>query len=423
MGPTKPNTIVINGMRKAFLLLLLLALTGTLWGQSAPVLRSAPPAEAGIDSAFLHRTIDSIVGVAIERKAFPGCQLVVARAGKVVIDTCYGYHDYSRRTPVRHDHLYDLASLTKVAASTLAVARLVDMQRLSLDERFSNYYIPFRGTNKADITFREILTHSSGLPSGIPSPWLLTREQFLDTISKVPLRTKTYRYSDLPFILIPDVAKIIDGRDFETFLNEEFFRPLGVGLTFNPLLHNVPIENIVPTETDDYWRMTTVHGTVHDESAALFDGVSGNAGLFGSARDLAVVMQMLLNGGVYDGRRYLHEATVRQFTQRQYPMSDNRRALGFDRPLPGNDTLPMKEAYPAPSASFESFGHTGFTGTVVWADPEYDLVYVLLNNCITPKRDNKAFIEMRVRYSIQQAVYDAIRRFNEADTVGLSIEE
>ncbi len=409
-------------MGKAFLLLSLLAMTGTLWGQSASVLRRASAAEAGIDSVFLHRTIDSIVGKAIGRKAFPGCQLVVARGGKVVIDTCYGHHDYSRLTRVEGDDLYDLASITKMVASTLAVARLVDMQRLSLDDRFSHYYIPFRGTDKEDITFREVLTHSSGLPAVISSSWLLTPEQFLDTISKVPLRTKVYRYSDLPFILIPEVVKLIDGRDFETFLNEEFYRPLGIGLVFNPLRHNTPREKIVPTETDDYWRGTkerpvTVRGTVHDESAALMGGVSGNAGLFGTARDLAVVMQMLLNGGVYDGRRYLHEATVAQFTAQQYPMSDNRRALGFDRPLPGNDTLPFDKAYPAPSASCDSFGHTGFTGTVAWADPEYDLVYVLLNNCITPKRRNRAFIDMRVRYSIQQAVYDAIRRFNGDDTV------
>jgi CubicO group peptidase (beta-lactamase class C family) len=406
-------------VKKALFILFSIMICDTVSGQPTSILHPASVRQVGMDSVYLHRTIDSIIGKAIEMKAFPGCQLFVARGGKVVIDKSYGYHDYSQETPVENDHLYDLASVTKVVAATLAVAKLVESRRLWLDDSFSQYYIPFRGTDKEDITFREILTHSSGLPSGIPSPWLLMREQLLDTIAKVPLRTKVYRYSDLPFLLMPDVVKLIDGRGFETFLAEEFYRPLGIGLTFNPLEHGIPLEKIVPTETDDYWRGTkdnpaTVHGTVHDESAAVLGGISGNAGLFGSARDLAAIMQMLLDGGVYADKRYLHKSTVRQFTRQQYPMADNRRALGFDRPIPGNDTLPFDKAYPAPSASAGSFGHTGFTGTIVWADPEYDLVYVLLNNSITPKRGNKEFVKMRVRYSIQQAVYDAIRIFNES---------
>lgn len=383
----------------------------------APVLHPASAREAGMDSLYLHRTIDSIIAKAIELSAFPGCQLFIVHDGKVVIDKSYGYHDYSRTQKVENDNLYDLASITKMVGATLTVAKLAEGHRLALDDRLSLYYVPFRGTDKAQITFRQMLTHTSGLPSGIPAPWLLGRERLIDTIAQVPLRSKIYRYSDLPFILIPEIVRLIDGRDFETFLVEEFYRPLNIGLTFNPLEHGVPLQKIVPTETDDYWRGTpenpvVVHGTVHDESAAVLGGVSGNAGLFGSARDLAVVMQMLLNGGVYNDNRYLYDATVRKFTSRQFPMGTNRRALGFDRPLPGNDTLAFDEAYPAPSASQASFGHTGFTGTIAWADPEYDLIYVLLDNSVTPKRGNKAFVEMRVRYSIQQAIYDAIHRFD-----------
>jgi CubicO group peptidase (beta-lactamase class C family) len=372
-----------------------------------------------MDSTVLFHAIDSIVTKAIEMRAFPGCQLFVARDGKVVIDKSFGYHDYSCATPVENDDLYDLASVTKMAASTLALAHLTETREISLDGRLSKFYPPFVKTDKERITFREALAHRSGLPSGIPTPWLLTRDSLLIAIRDVPLRTKIYRYSDLPFLLMPQIVQAADSkrRDFETLLAEEFYRPLGVNFTFCPLEHDIPLEKIVPTEDDTTWRMCTVHGTVHDESAAVMGGVSGNAGLFGSARDLAVVMQMLLNGGEYGGNRYLTPATVERFTTQQYPIGNNRRALGFDRPTPGNDTLPFEEAYPAPSVSQRSFGHTGFTGTIAWADPACGVVYVLLCNRITPSRDNQPFIDSRVRYSLQQAVYDAMKQFESGDGV------
>jgi CubicO group peptidase (beta-lactamase class C family) len=368
-----------------------------------------------MDSALLTRTIDSIISRAIEMRAFPGCQLFVARDGKVVIDSSFGYHDYSRKTPVEKDHLYDLASVTKIAASTLAMMHLVERHEIALGDRLSKFYAPLRGTDKARITFREALAHRSGFPSGVARPWLMTRDSLFIAIRDATLRTKQYRYSDLPFLLRPDIGRAADprGRDFETLLAEEFYRPLGVGLVFNPLEAGIPLEKIVPTENDTTWRMRTVHGTVHDESAAVAGGISGNAGLFGTARDLATVMQMLLNGGIYDGIRYLYPATIDNFTSEQYALEGNRRGLGFDRPAPGNDTLPFEEAYPAPGATQRSFGHTGFTGTIAWADPEFSLIYVLLCNRVTPTRVNPAFIESRVRYSLQQAVYDAIARFDE----------
>ena len=381
----------------------------------APVLHASSPREAGIDSVLLVRTIDSIVGRAIEMRAFPVCQLLVARDGKVVIERSFGYHDYSRDVAVENDHLYDLASVTKMVGSTLALAHLVERHEIALDDRLSKFYPPFRGTDKTRITFREVLAHRSGLPSGIPKPWLLTRDSLLGAIRDVPLRTRIYRYSDLPFLLVPEIVRMVDGRDFETFLAEEFYRPLGVGLTFNPLQKGIPIEKIVPTEVDKTWRMRTVHGTVHDESAAVMGGVSGNAGLFGTARDVATVMQMVLNEGVYNGMRYFVPATVGRFTARQYTLEENRRALGFDRPLPGNDTLALEDAYPAPGASQRSFGHTGFTGAMAWADPEFGLVYVFLCNRVTPSRENPAFIETRVRYRLQQVVYDAMKRFEAGD--------
>ncbi len=379
--------------------------------------RAATPAEAGMDSTYLFTAVDSIVRRAIELRAFPGCQLFVARDGKVVIDASWGHHDFSGKTAVENDHLYDLASVTKMAASTLALAWLVERDKIGLGDRLSKWYAPLRGTDKARITFREALAHQSGFPSGVPRPWLLTRDSLLLAVRDVTLRSRVYRYSDLPFLLMPEIVREADGRDFETLLDQEFYRPMGVGLTFRPLDKKIPLARIVPTEDDLNWRMGTVHGTVHDESAAVMGGVSGNAGLFGSARDVAALMQMLLDGGTYNGVRYLSPETIERFTARQYTAGDNRRGLGFDRPSPDNHTLPFEEAYPAPAVSQRSFGHTGFTGCIAWADPEGGIVYVLLCNRVTPTRTNPAFVETRVRYSLQQAVYDAVRRFDAGDGV------
>ncbi len=438
---------------------------------AAPVLTSASPREAGIDSTYLYHTVDSIVTAAIAKHAFPGCQVLVARGGKVVMERCWGWHDYSELTPVENDHIYDLASITKIMSATLALMKLTEECRIGLDEPFSKYYRPFRDTDKKDITFRQMLTHQAGFPADIlmlrlmksdaqeqedkkkeadskykKAKWdempynddcfnyncsarypvdvyydmYLNRrysEMLFGEIGTVELKPQKYRYSDIPFILFPGVVEQVTSRGFEEYVTGEFYRPLGVGLRYNPY-KTVDREKIVPTENDEYFRYATIHGYVHDESAAIMGGVSGNAGLFGTAHDLAVVMQMLLNGGIYDGKRYLRPNTITEWTRMQYPKNDNRRALGFDKPYPGNDTLKLKDAYPAPAVSPSSFGHSGFTGTFVWADPEYELIYVLLTNRVYPTRDSRAFADSQARYKIQQAAYDAIRRFNEAQATG-----
>lgn len=431
------------------------------------VLTYAAPNEAGIDSAYLFHTVDSLIEAAIDLHAFPGCQLLVAREGKIVMERSYGWHDYSELTPVENDHVYDLASITKIAATTLALMKLTEEKLIALDEPFSKYYKPFRGTDKKDITLRQMLAHKAGFPSGLPVLRMMKsdaeehenelkaknpkyrkkkwdeleynkdcfsytasgrydievccdmylnhkyREMLFDAIRDVELRKKEYRYSDIPFLLFPETIEQLAGRGFEEYVTTEFYEPLGVGLRYNPL-RNTDRDKIVPTENDEHFRCTTLCGYVHDESAAILGGVAGNAGLFGNAHDLAVVMQMLLNGGTYGGVQYLQPTTIAEFTRVQYPKSNNRRALGFDKPYLGNDTLPMKDAYPAPSVSMSGFGHSGFTGTFVWADPEYELIYVLLANRVNPTRENKAFSESMVRYTVQQAVYDAMRRFNGA---------
>lgn len=460
----------------------LLLLSGTVWGQlppplpdwcRTPVLTEATPREAGMDSLYLVTTVDSIVNAAIAMHAFPGCQLFVARGGRVVIDRSYGWHDYSELVPVANDHMYDLASVTKVASATLALMKLVENFRIDLDEPVSKHYRPFRNTDKKDITFREVLAHQSGLPAGIPILRLMKsdaiekqaaakgkkkkwnelpynndcfnynrtnqypveiyhdmylnrkyRQMLLDGIRDAELHDRTYRYSDLPFVLVPQIVEQVTGREFDEYVSAEFYEPMGLGMVFNPH-RTVPLEKVVPTENDEYFRYALVHGYVHDEPAAIMDGVSGNAGLFGCARDLGVICQMLLNGGIYDGKQYLRPTTIDEFTRVQYPGNENRRALGFDKPYPGNDTLGMKEAYPAPSASMSSYGHAGFTGTFFWVDPAYELVYVLLANRVNPSRDNKAFRESMVRHTIQQAVYDAILRYDnqEEATDGVDITD
>ncbi len=434
---------------------------------AAPVLVNASPREAGIDSAYLYHTVDSLVLAAIAKHAFPGCQVLVARGGKVVMERSYGWHDYSELTPVENDHIYDLASITKIMSATLALMKLTEECRIGLDEPLSKYYRPFRGTDKKDITFRQVLTHQSGFPSGIPmlqfmksdaeeaenkkkeedpkykktkwEDWPYNedcfsynhstrypvdiyydmylnrkyREMLFDSIRDAKLKSKIYRYSDIPFLLFPEVIEQVTSRGFEEYLTDEFYKPMGIGLRYKPYL-NTDREKIVPTENDECFRYTTIHGYVHDESAAIMGGVSGNAGLFGTAHDLAVVMQMLLNGGIYDGKRYLRPATITEWTRVQYPKNNNRRALGFDKPYPDNGTLPMKDAYPAPAVSPSSFGHSGFTGTFVWADPENEVIYVLLTNRVNPTRNSRVFSESQVRYKIQQAIYDAISRFDKA---------
>lgn len=441
-------------MRRVLSILLALTAVSAVSTAAAQTLVYAPPQEAAIDSAYLYHTTDSLVKAAMEAHAFPGCRLLVAREGKIVLDRSYGWHDYSQLRPVSDGDLYDMASITKVAAATLALMKLEDEGKIRLDEAVSKYYRPFRGTDKARLTFREMLAHQSGMPSGIPMLRLMKkdpeskrqdseymddcfsyswseeypvrvyhdmylnrkyRDMLFDQIRDARLMPKKYRYSDLSFVIFARVVEEVAEKDFDEYLYEKFYRPLGLGMTFRPT-EKVSLETIVPTENDEYFRYAAVHGYVHDETAAICGGVSGNAGLFSNARDLAVIFQMLLNGGVYDGKRYLSPEIVAEFTRVQYPDNENRRALGFDKPFPGNDTLCLKDAYPAPAVSPASFGHSGFTGTFVWADPAEQLVYVLLTNRVNPSRDNPAFADSQVRYTVQQAIYEAIRRFGEGAT-------
>jgi len=396
----------------------------------------------GVDSAALYRRVDSLMGLGIREQAFPGAQVLVAYRGRTIFHQSYGYHTYDSLQPVRNTDLFDLASVTKVTAALPALMRLVETGRLDLDAPFSRYWKPWRHRpDKKDLTLREILAHQAGLVPYIvylnevrtekglksrfvrPSPSrrfshqaydsLYVKDRFVRKIYRMARRSevsdsKEYRYSGLAFLLFPKLVEDLSGLPFETYLERNFYGPLGCdSLLFRPALR-YPREAIVPTEIDTLFRHDLTRGWVHDENASLMGGISGNAGLFGTAEDLGVLMQLYANYGSLGGQRLLDSATVREFARVQFPENGNRRGLGFDKPLPENADLPAEEAYPAPMASPGSFGHSGFTGTFVWADPENQLVYIFLSNRVYPSREHQALYTLGLRTRVQQVFYEAL---------------
>ncbi|WP_423129615.1 glycoside hydrolase family 3 N-terminal domain-containing protein [Gaoshiqia sp. Z1-71] len=404
------------------------------------------PEEAGINSFRLTARIDSIVEDALHQKAFPGCQVFVAKDGKVIFQKAYGYHTFEQRVPVRTDDLYDLASVTKISGGLPAILKLYDEGKIELDQPVANYFPDwkkrfFHPSDKNDITVRELYAHQSGLvpfigfwkktlkDGGLSARWYSLQADEKHTlcvapgmylnnrfpkivnreIRKTPLKNRgRYVYSDLPLVITPQIVEYITGVDFNSFVENHFYRPLGAdALTYNPL-ERFSRDRIVPTEDDRYYRFQLVQGTVHDESAAVLGGISGNAGLFASANDLAKLMQLYLQTGTYGGESYLSEATMKEFTRVQFPGNNNRRGLVFDKPLLDNAKVDPKKSYPCPGAGPESFGHSGFTGTFVWIDPVHQLSYIFLSNRVYPTRDNNKLGELNVRTNILQALYDEI---------------
>jgi beta-glucosidase-like glycosyl hydrolase/CubicO group peptidase (beta-lactamase class C family) len=397
------------------------------------------PEEVGLDSRLLSHKIDSLAQLAITSKAIPGCQVLVAKDGKVIFQKSYGYQTYENKIPVSNQDEYDLASITKISASLPALMRLSDEGKFDVDKTL-NDYLPkmFKRSNKRDLTFREILTHQARLKAWIPFwqealkkdkktfkksifradssarfPIKVAENLYLNRkyqkkiyrqIIQSPLNDKPgYVYSDLSFYLYPLIVQKQTGKDFETYLKETFYRPMGAhSLTFNAYQH-FPLTQIVPTEMDTIFRKNLIHGRVHDEGAAMLNGLSGHAGLFGNANDLAKLMQMYLQKGTFGGQRFINEATLAEFERCQY-CPTNRRAIGFDRiavPSVGNAAL---------SASPQSFGHSGFTGTFTWVDPVHNLVYVFLSNRVYPTRNNSKLSELNTRTNIHQAIYEVIQK-------------
>ena len=506
------------------------------------VLVHAAADAAGLDAQKLS-FIDSIVQDAIDRGAMPGAQVFIARKGRIVYEKAFGHHDYTQQVPVTLTDLYDVASITKIAATTLAAMKLSEEKKLDLDSPLGNYFkdksihythlktdtlirvdtiniyhktpgeilllstrpqssflndsillvtqtlinpkIP--ETNIFRVPLRKLLAHQSGIAPTLPIiPYLFyaesyqrllekddrlqlmainkdesyddiwdvqqgvilqnqeeigrvdeikpvftfdrktafehfysreripgeaetaitenmyLRRQFADSLYQALKRVKVTeetqtQYTCLNMILLQLTMDSITGIPADTYLKNEFFKPLGMkNTTYNPLQY-FPQNRIIPTEEDIFWRAELIHGTVHDPSAAMLGGVAGNAGLFSTASDLGILGQMLLNGGNYNNRQYLQEETIEYFTQRQ---PDNHRGLGFDKP--SQKGIHAADIHPS------SFGHLGFTGGAMWVDPENEIVFVFLSNRVYPSASNNLLSTLKVRQKVHQVVYDAI---------------
>ncbi|WP_161889354.1 glycoside hydrolase family 3 N-terminal domain-containing protein [Pontibacter russatus] len=394
------------------------------------------PEAVGLDSKDFSR-IDTLVNQAIAAGAIPGAQVLVAKDGNVIYQKSFGYHTYENEVPVQNTDLYDLASITKISTSLAALMKLQSEGKFDFNKRLADYLPEFEGSNKEDLTFKEMLTHQARLQAWIPFwketvrkngkfKWRTFKadssarfpvkvaqnlymhrkydKRLYKAIRKSPLNAQPgYVYSDLSFYLYPLIVERITGQKFEDYLREELYKPLGATtLTFNPE-DRFPKSRIVPTEIDTLFRKQLLHGTVHDEGAAMLGGISGHAGLFGTSNDLAKLMQLYLQKGEYGGVRLLDEDVVETYTSCQY-CPDNRRALGFDR----INSPYIENGNAAKSASPESFGHSGFTGTFTWVDPKYNLVYVFLSNRVYPTRENSKLYDLNTRTKVQQVIYDAI---------------
>ena len=402
-------------------------------------LRYATPESQGLNSRVLAQ-IDNIALESQTYAAAPGCQVLVAKNGTVVFDQSYGYCTYDQSQPVTSSTLYDLASVTKVAGTLQAVMYLKDQGKLSLEEKVAAYLPELARTNKRDMTIRDVLLHQAGLKPGIPT-WERTMRDgqlkptfyasarsndFPNEVAPGEYSTKaaddsvwawTMRsgllpkikgkypteYSDLSFMVMKRVCEKILRQPLEGFLQDNFYRPLGLGsMTYNPL-QRFPKSCSAPTENDTYYRREQLQGTVHDQTAALVGGVGGHAGLFATANDLAVLMQMNLQNGNYGGSRYFQNPVVTEFARPQ--TAGSRRGLGWDHGTPE-----MGEGH-GPTSSLSppnTFGHTGFTGTCVWMDPDNQILYVFLSNRVYPDAGNNKLRQYNIRTRIHEVIYKAL---------------
>ena len=412
---------------------------GTGFGTQKNRLEFILPEEIGIPGDALD-VIDAVALKGIAARAYPGCQVLLAKEGKIFYDKAFGQPRYEDTVKVTPEHLYDIASVTKVAATTLAVMKLYDEGNLKTSDSLGKFLSFLRGTNKSGLLIRDVMTHQAGLQEWIPffkstlrngqpdpeiyrsdssreyparvAQNLYIRKDYSDTIFKriadSPLRpSRDYKYSDLGFYLLRQVVEHISGQPFDEYLDATFYHPLGLSnLGFKPQVRHKRSE-LIPTEYDTEFRKQLVWGDVHDPGAAMLGGVSGHAGLFSNAGDLAVILQMLMQEGTYGGKEFLSPATVSEFTRIQFPGTGNRRALGFDRPL-------LNSSPDGPSCegvSQQSFGHSGFTGTYIWADPVNGLLYIFLSNRVYPSAANQKLSEMNIRTHIHQCAYDLFQKY------------
>lgn len=392
------------------------------------------PGEEGLNLDKLG-DIDRLLKEAMDQGATPGAQVLVARNGNIVYHKSFGYHTYSKNSEVQPTDIYDLASITKITATLPLLMQLVEKGKVDLDKTLGDYLQDVKGTNKEDLVIREILAHKAGLQPWIPfyvktlengnlKPSFYSNQRSFDYPNTVAenlfsirsirdtvysqileselLTSRKYKYSDLGYYLLMEMIEQIEQEPIEVLVQSKFYQPLGAySMGYNPL-NRYRGSNIVPTEQDDIFRKQLISGHVHDQGAAMLGGVAGHAGVFSNAVDLAKIMQMYLNGGFYAGQQFLDRVTLNEFTRCQYCNEDNRRGIGFDKPQ-------LDEVGPTCGClSMKSFGHTGFTGTIAWADPDESIVYILLANRVNPDSNNKKFLRLSTRTKVQQVIYDAI---------------
>lgn len=409
-------------------------------------LKHALPEEIGISSVYFDQ-IDSIAVDGVEKGAYPGCVVLVAKGGKIVYEQAYGHHTYEGRRPTTTDDIFDLASITKIGATGAAIMKLVEEGKVNIDGTLGEHLPEIPDTSEYHgLYLREILTHQAGLVPWIPfyastlkngsvDPELYRKKEsstyavevaknlymhrgqsdtIMTRILDTPLRSKkSYKYSDLGYYFMKAIVEEKADTTLDAYVKNNFYQPMGLNSMGYLPLNRFESDRIVPTEFDMYYRMQLLQGHVHDMGAAMQGGVGGHAGLFSDAEDLASMMHMFMEGGYYGHQQLLNDSIIKEFTRCQYctgERDENRRGIVFDKPNRHGDEGPTCDC-----VSYESFGHSGFTGTLSWADPEEDLVYVFLSNRIYPSMDNKKLIKMGIRTEIMKIIYEAIANRETSD--------
>jgi beta-N-acetylhexosaminidase len=397
------------------------------------------PERVGLSSKKLD-DIDDLVKELIAKKAAPGCAIIVAKDNKIVYQKSFGKHTYAANArPVQNTDVYDVASLTKILSGTLGMMKLYDENKIDIQDPLQKYIPEISNSDKGQILISDVMAHQGRLVPFIPfyeetivkqkkknslmpkyyktisgndynipvMPNMYLKKSYVDTIWKKiyesPLRANEgYKYSDLGFYFVKKIVENVSTKKIDKYVDEQFYTPLGLQSTMYNPLDKIPVTRIPPTENDNYWRNNTVQGTVHDMGAAMLGGIGGHAGLFSNTKEIAVIMQMLLNQGSYAGKKYLSESTVDLFTTRHYKSS--RRGLGFDlKETDGQSTMNMASLAPN-----STYGHTGFTGTCVYGDPENKIIFVFLSNRTYPDMDNNLLNKNDYRIKIQDCIYKAL---------------
>jgi CubicO group peptidase (beta-lactamase class C family) len=399
---------------------------GAGYSTVATRLKYTIPEDAGVNADDL-KEIDNITAEAINAKAAPGMVVLIAKDGKVIFNKAYGTHTYGG-APDKVTDIFDLASVTKITATTPMVMRLVEQNKLKLDTNIGAYIAMARSTEMNNIPVKDVMLHQAGFipyipfhdgvkatdhssdssaafPTKVADGYFIRKDYFKDVMwpkmLNAPIRTRgKYVYSDISMYVMKDIVEHINGEPLNEYVQQQFYTPLGMQTAGFLPRDRFSREQIIPTENDTYFRKTLLVGYVHDQGAALVGGVSGHAGLFASSNDMAIMYQMLLNKGTYGGEQYFKPETVTTFSARQSSVS--RRGFGFDRWDPD-----LSKRYPSSTASPQTFGHTGYTGTAVWVDPSRGLVYVFLSNRVNPTVTDK-LIKMGIRSRIQDVINKAI---------------